>query len=84
MVEGPGATRNATKARTLVGWTSPKYGILKRSLSVGKEVFLVFASSLEQQPEKLENALRLHFGMNGSLIVGKKGEKRLENNAKWK
>jgi formamidopyrimidine-DNA glycosylase len=58
MVEGPGATRNATKARTLVGWTYDNE-LLVEALSVGKEVFLVFENK----------ALRLHFGMNGSLLV---------------
>jgi formamidopyrimidine-DNA glycosylase len=69
MVEGPGATRNADKARSLIGWKVCKiqpenllndFVILQSSLSVGKEVFLTFND---------ETAIRLHFGMNGSLLI---------------
>jgi formamidopyrimidine-DNA glycosylase len=69
MVEGPGATRNADKTRSLIGWKVCKihpecllkdFVILQSCLSVGKEVFLIFND---------ETAIRLHFGMNGSLWI---------------
>jgi formamidopyrimidine-DNA glycosylase len=80
MVEGPGATRNGNKARMLVGWTAVLVipegklqvpAVLREVSSVGKEVFLIFDDM---------NSLRLHFGMNGSLIIRNKSIK--ENS--WK
>ncbi|NJN84423.1 MAG: hypothetical protein HC802_20530 [Caldilineaceae bacterium] len=63
MVEGPGATRNANKARRLVGFINQSNGqVLTQVLSVGKEVFLVFDNDDDNNL-----AIRLHFGMNGSL-----------------
>jgi endonuclease-8 len=75
MVEGPGATRNADKARLLVGCTMVAIlpgklqvaGVLQEVLSVGKEVFLIFD----------DQALRLHFGMNGSLTIRKDATREL-------
>jgi len=71
MVEGPGATRNADKAKQAIGmWVKNcvcNSGAIPDDLvgrqllecfSVGKEVFLIFGGPL---------ALRLHFGMNGCL-----------------
>jgi formamidopyrimidine-DNA glycosylase len=60
MVEGPGATRHANKARCFVGCQNEKGQVLSQVFSVGKEVFLIF--------ENDNHAIRLHFGMNGSLV----------------
>jgi formamidopyrimidine-DNA glycosylase len=71
MVEGPGATRNAKKVQKVIGWKIEKAvrkseefsklhgAILKEAFCVGKEVFLCFD----------DVAIRLHFGMNGSLWI---------------
>ena len=85
MVEGPGATRNGRKAQAAVGCTVEAVAlpptcdvsksnalnehligcILCETFSVGKEVFLIFRKNTE------EEAVRLHFGMNGCLYCGK-------------
>ena len=83
MVEGPGATRNGRKLQLVVGskvthieHTTPSFNStdnkqkldgrrLDQVFSVGKEVFLLLISESDQD----EIALRLHFGMNGSLWV---------------
>lgn len=81
MVEGPGATRNANKARILVGWNAIRVipegklqvpAVLREVYSVGKEVFLIFDET---------NSLRLHFGMNGSLLIRSESNK---NESSWK
>ena len=80
MVEGPGATRNSRKVQVAVGKTLiasdetlPHHlagelvgHTLEQAFSVGKEVFLIFIS-----PDEGSCALRLHFGMNGSLYARK-------------
>ncbi|KNC87033.1 hypothetical protein SARC_00843 [Sphaeroforma arctica JP610] len=83
MVEGPGATRNGTKARALVGWIEKEYGTLVEAFSVGKEVYLVFSPPSDpiKGPPVPGKALRLHFGMSGTMLIGKK---RNEGVPKWK
>ena len=78
MVEGPGATRNADKAKKLVGWkvlnavkksddVPALHGsVMNESFCVGKEVFLCFNNDM---------TYRLHFGMNGSLCIRTKNSK---------
>ena len=55
--------------RELIGHT------LTEAFSVGKELFLIFSDRVEENlslpQEKQELALRLHFGMNGSLSARK-------------
>ncbi|KAG7362130.1 DNA glycosylase [Nitzschia inconspicua] len=72
VIEGPGATRNADKARCFVGSTNEKGQVLTHVLSVGKEVFLVF--------EHDNQAIRLHFGMNGSLVSTPSNSNNKNNN----
>jgi formamidopyrimidine-DNA glycosylase len=75
MVEGPGATRNARKVQPCItslvvelkAQSSPHLApsnyvgeTLQEAFCVGKEVFLLFSSN---------SAIRLHFGMNGSLCL---------------
>lgn len=76
MVEGPGATRNAEKARKCIGLTNDNAQKLDRVLSVGKEVFLLFEDG---------SGVRLHFGMNGSLQLGSVGhhDKRKKDFLSW-
>jgi formamidopyrimidine-DNA glycosylase len=81
MVEGPGATRNGRKVQPAIGgkvkeitWTRAlskdyKGRILQEAFSVGKELFLIFADEASGE----ENALRLHFGMNGCLWLQSQG-----------
>lgn len=77
MVEGPGATRNANKARRLIGYASQSNGqVLTRVLSVGKEVFLVFDNDGDGDNVA---AIRLHFGMNGSLGFHKRQQSKWGN-----
>lgn len=96
MVEGPGATRNSRKVQVAVGKTLiasddtlPHLAgelvghTLEQAFSVGKEVFLIFAS-----PDEGSCALRLHFGMNGSLYARKVKsgdvQEKLSGLAPWK
>ena len=101
MVEGPGATRNGKKTKSLINrrivsvqsncsskvcssndedsnqpWFIDRY--LADVFSIGKELYLIFARyrqssrSLNETHADSRNddlAIRLHFGMNGSLIV---------------
>eukprot|EP00756_Hemistasia_phaeocysticola_P057176 Hpha_TRINITY_DN33805_c0_g1::TRINITY_DN33805_c0_g1_i1::g.27495::m.27495/K10569/NEIL3; endonuclease VIII-like 3 len=72
MVEGPGATNNAKKARQLLGLRVQRAvgcsvgagAVLKQVLKLGKTIWLVFSE------EEVEYAIRLHFGMSGSLHLG--------------
>jgi len=86
MVEGPGATRNGRKLKSAVGYAVDHVEqahlqeklqgrLLVDVISVGKEVFLLFANQKrdEDVPED-EVALRLHFGMNGCLSLHNRGE----------
>ncbi|KAL7462533.1 hypothetical protein ACHAXS_002913 [Conticribra weissflogii] len=73
-------------AQELVGYT------LIEAFTVGKELFLIFSESigrdgtLNQTPR--ESALRLHFGMNGSLNTRKfnpiRGNDKMYGVAPWK
>lgn len=85
MVEGPGATRNGRKAQVLIGKVvssfapldnprhTPLFGCtLIEAFSVGKEMFLIFNDSSENDVSS-ESAMRLHFGMNGSFRTSKVG-----------
>lgn len=81
MVEGPGTTRNSHKASQLINskvlhistthpshnawWTNRK---LSQVIKIGKELFLVFSLHQESQSDQ-DLAIRLHFGMSGSLQV---------------
>ena len=84
MVEGPGATWNGKKVRVAVGKrvcvpndalpTLPHHLVgelsnltLSEAFSIGKELFLIFAD----ETTSADVALRLHFGMNGSLMARK-------------
>ena len=74
MVEGPGATCNAQKLQGTIGskikeiypqdLSMMSEMIVEEAFCVGKEVFLVTTNG---------NALRLHFGMNGSLQLKNQG-----------
>ena len=79
MVEGPGCTRNGRKASSLIGkrvsglaGASADAANLMRGcqlsqvLTLGKQLWLIFTDSAGT-----ESALRLHFGMNGSLLFAK-------------
>ena len=87
MVEGPGCTRNGRKVQLAVGKafldaplaappTLPRHiivggvlaanrALLLEAFTVGKELFLIFTATDD------DIALRLHFGMNGSLSARK-------------
>lgn len=81
MVEGPGATRNGRKAQVLIDKvvsasvpiSNPCHTLslvgctLIEAFSVGKEMFLIFNDSDEDDTLSSETAMRLHFGMNGSF-----------------
>jgi formamidopyrimidine-DNA glycosylase len=81
MVEGPGATRNGRKVQPAIGdkvkEITSKHAlskdcqgrILQEAFSVGKELFLIFTDEASGE----ENALRLHFGMNGCLWLQNQG-----------
>ena len=83
MVEGPGATRNGKKAKATIGRTVAQVISCKEDVNsklassrvnevftVGKELFLVFSSTTASDHGDYELALRVHFGMSGSLQVG--------------
>lgn len=86
MVEGPGAARNARKATGVVGSTvkhasggalvdpSSTARLVDKTLleafCVGKEVFLLWSN-------EEDGALRLHFGMNGSLHLCSSGQSNI-------
>ena len=85
MVEGPGTRNNARKARALVGnnvvsargtkldkdcaTSVGQNKELAAVLSLGKELWLIFAGLDPAGVHKTESALRLHFGMSGRLLV---------------
>lgn len=84
MVEGPGCTRNGLKVKPVLGKTvthaefsskKPAEILLNHRLTevftVGKELFLLFLPPPSNQPQE-EVAMRLHFGMNGSLRINAK------------
>ena len=86
MVEGPGCTRNGTKAQALVG--SSVIGVagqpavrlpvaneirgsaLVDTITLGKQLWLIFRTQ-----QGSERAVRCHFGMAGSLQCVKRVEK---------
>ena len=70
-----------TQPQNLVGELSATHTILEEAFSIGKEVFLIFTSSMGT-----ETALRLHFGMNGSLSARKVTNNNFQKNnvAPWK
>ena len=63
---------------------------LTEAFTVGKELFLIFSACREASSahESKEVALRLHFGMNGSLNTSKFNSKHTQNKtsgvARWK
>lgn len=84
MVEGPGATRNRRKVQSAIGYTVESVEqhhlqekiqnrCLAEVISVGKEVFLLFANHDDEDSAVGAIALRLHFGMNGCLYVHNDG-----------
>lgn len=73
MVEGPGATRNGRKAQVLIGKVVSSFAPLDNprhtplvgctlieAFSVGKEIFLIFNDSSENDVSS-ESAMRLHL-----------------------
>ena len=85
MVEGPGATRNGDKIKAAMNRKILKIEVqslenfcaedyeccyLAEAFTVGKELFLIFAFPSSDEDKK-DVAIRLHFGMNGCLYVGK-------------
>mmetsp|Transcript_6068 Transcript_6068/g.9932 ORF Transcript_6068/g.9932 Transcript_6068/m.9932 type:complete len:426 (+) Transcript_6068:137-1414(+) len=84
MVEGPGATRNGRKAQVLIGKVvsssapllnpchAPLVGCtLIEAFTVGKEMFLIFNDTEDDNDASSDTAIRLHFGMNGSFRTRK-------------
>lgn len=82
MVEGPGCTNSGNRSRTLVNHrviglsgvssqdssiaTAARGRILVDVLTLGKELFLFFKTDSSSSSEY---AIRLHFGMNGSIHI---------------
>lgn len=62
-------------AQTLAGQT------LESVFTIGKELYVVFKESIDGA--EYENALRLHFGMNGSLNI-RKADNKSSGVAPWK
>lgn len=62
-------TENTQDGTHLAGKAPEKQSTLKQVITIGKELFLIFQKGDE------EVALRLHFGMNGSLILEKRYHK---------
>lgn len=81
MVEGPGCTNNGCKARshtgkcvaTATGQAATKIAesicgmFLATVWTLGKELWLIFQDSLTSATREI--AIRVHFGMSGSLLV---------------
>mmetsp|Transcript_44249 Transcript_44249/g.86856 ORF Transcript_44249/g.86856 Transcript_44249/m.86856 type:complete len:467 (+) Transcript_44249:100-1500(+) len=93
MVEGPGATNNGAKVKKCVGSrvfrseipSGVPFSLETRELltafTVGKELFLVFGPPQDGCLDD-EVAVRLHFGMDGSLSV-RNGGVRARTNRSW-
>jgi len=45
--------------------------IIRQVLTIGKELFIIFAKDQDESTTEQDVALRFHFGMNGSLILTK-------------